>query len=76
MNGDELRSRRVDVQARLRSLEHSFDDVVSSIEGVGNDDEHDPDGSTIVIGGIDQADTTSTCASCIRASSSAHRSAA
>lgn len=47
MDGDELRSRRIEVEARLRSLDRSFDDVVASIEDVGNDDEHDPDGSTI-----------------------------
>jgi RNA polymerase-binding transcription factor DksA len=35
------------VEARLGGLDRSFDDVVRSIEDVGNDDEHDPDGSTI-----------------------------
>ena len=47
MDGDELRSRRVAAEARLRALDRSFDDVVASIQDVGNDDEHDPDGSTI-----------------------------
>ncbi len=32
---------------RIAELTRSFDDVVASIEGVGNDDEHDPEGATI-----------------------------
>jgi RNA polymerase-binding transcription factor DksA len=47
VEAETLRARRAEVQARLRSLDRSFDDIVGSIEGVGNDDEHDPDGSTI-----------------------------
>ena len=31
----------------ISDLTHTFDDVVASIQDVGNDDEHDPDGSTI-----------------------------
>lgn len=44
---DELAEERERTLARITSLEAAFDDVVASIEGVGNDDEHDPDGSTI-----------------------------
>ena len=47
VEAETVRARRAEVQARLRSLDRSFDDVVASIEDVGNDDEHDPDGSTI-----------------------------
>jgi RNA polymerase-binding transcription factor DksA len=42
-----LHAQRQEIQARLRALDESFDDVVASIEDVGNDDEHDPDGATI-----------------------------
>ena len=44
---DELAEEREQTVSRIASLEAAFDDVVASIEGVGNDDEHDPDGSTI-----------------------------
>lgn len=42
-----LRSERAVIEAQVESLARSFDDVVASIEDVGNDDEHDPDGATI-----------------------------
>jgi DnaK suppressor protein len=42
-----LAAHRAEVTARLQSLTRTFDDVVASIEGESNDDEHDPDGSTI-----------------------------
>jgi RNA polymerase-binding transcription factor DksA len=38
---------RASTEAQIASLTRTFDDVVESIEDVGNDDEHDPDGSTI-----------------------------
>jgi DnaK suppressor protein len=44
---DELAVERERTLERISSLEAAFDDVVASIEGVGNDDEHDPDGTTI-----------------------------
>jgi DnaK suppressor protein len=44
---ERLRAERVAIEAQLSSLTRTFDDVVESIEDVGNDDEHDPDGSTI-----------------------------
>lgn len=47
MEAGALIARRHEVEERLRSLDRSFDDVVASIRDVGNDDEHDPDGSTI-----------------------------
>jgi DnaK suppressor protein len=42
-----LAALRDQVHTRLRALDASFDDVVASIEDVGNDDEHDPDGTTV-----------------------------
>jgi RNA polymerase-binding transcription factor DksA len=44
---EHLRAERAAIEAQLAALTRSFDDVVASIEDVGNDDEHDPDGSTI-----------------------------
>ncbi len=44
---DRLRAERDATLARLSELTRSFDDVVASIDGVGNDDEHDPEGATI-----------------------------
>lgn len=44
---DRLGVEREETLARLASLTRSFDDVVASIDGVGNDDEHDPEGATI-----------------------------
>lgn len=44
---DELAEERARTVERIVALEAAFDDVVASIEGVGNDDEHDPDGTTI-----------------------------
>ena len=42
-----LAAERADTEARVEALTRNYDDVVASIEDVGNDDEHDPDGSTI-----------------------------
>ena len=42
-----LRAERAATERQLAALDRTFDDVVESIEGVGNDDEHDPDGTTI-----------------------------
>ena len=44
---DLLAAERADAEARIEALTRNYDDVVASIEDVGNDDEHDPDGSTI-----------------------------
>jgi RNA polymerase-binding protein DksA len=44
---ERLRAERLAIEAQVASLTRTFDDVVESIEDVGNDDEHDPDGSTI-----------------------------
>lgn len=42
-----LRAERAAIEGQIDALTRTFDDVVESIEDVGNDDEHDPDGSTI-----------------------------
>jgi RNA polymerase-binding protein DksA len=42
-----LRAERAATERQLAALDRTFEDVVESIEGVGNDDEHDPDGTTI-----------------------------
>jgi DnaK suppressor protein len=42
-----LLAERASIEEQVASLTRTFDDVVSSIEDVGNDDDHDPDGSTI-----------------------------
>jgi DnaK suppressor protein len=42
-----LAAERVSIEAQIAALTRTFDDVVASIEDVGNDDEHDPDGATI-----------------------------
>jgi len=44
---ERLQAERAATAAQLAALTRSFDDVVESIEDVGNDDEHDPDGATI-----------------------------
>lgn len=44
---ERLTNERHATLARIAQLTRSFDEVVASIEGVGNDDEHDPEGTTI-----------------------------
>ena len=44
---ERLQAEQAAIEVQLAALTRSFDDVVASIEDVGNDDEHDPDGSTI-----------------------------
>jgi RNA polymerase-binding transcription factor DksA len=43
---ERLADERRQVTSQIASLERSFDDIVDSSE-LANDDEHDPDGSTI-----------------------------
>ena len=42
-----LDAERAATQRQIDALTRTFDDVVASIEDGGNDDEHDPDGSTV-----------------------------
>ena len=42
-----LEEDRETTSARIEALSRDFDDIVASISSVGNDDEHDPEGSTI-----------------------------
>jgi RNA polymerase-binding transcription factor DksA len=44
---EQHRAERDATERQLAALDRTFEDVVESIEGVGNDDEHDPDGTTI-----------------------------
>lgn len=43
----QLAAERDATVARITALSAAFDDIVASIDGVGNDDEHDPEGATI-----------------------------
>lgn len=43
----ELAAERARTVERIEALTRDFDSIVESIDGVGNDDEHDPDGVTI-----------------------------
>ena len=44
---DHLRAERAATLDSIAALTRSFGEIVASIEGVGNDDEHDPEGATI-----------------------------
>lgn len=43
----ELTDERARTLDRIEALTRDFESIVASIDGVGNDDEHDPDGVTI-----------------------------
>lgn len=43
----QLRRERESTLTRIDGLRRAVDDVVASIDGIGNDDEHDPEGATI-----------------------------
>jgi DnaK suppressor protein len=42
-----LTDQRRDAQQQIAALTRSFEDIVSAVEATNNDDEHDPEGTTI-----------------------------